>query len=212
MEGVMSIKPTIIGIAGGTASGKTTVALELYDNTKNYGSVLYLKMDDYYKEYQNIPINENGIKNFDHPDSYDIELLASDLKKLKQFQSIDKPLYDFVHSERMEETEHIEPAEVIIVEGIMTFAHPIIRNLLDIKIFVDTPDDIRFIRRLTRDIEDRGREMNSVINQYLTSVRPMHQAFVEPSKRFADIIIPEGAHNQVAMDVLCNQVKTLLKK
>lgn len=208
----MSIKPTIIGIAGGTASGKTTVALELYDNTKNYGSVLYLKMDDYYKEYQNIPINENGIKNFDHPDSYDIELLASDLKKLKQFQSIDKPLYDFVHSERMEETEHIEPAEVIIVEGIMTFAHPIIRNLLDIKIFVDTPDDIRFIRRLTRDIEDRGREMNSVINQYLTSVRPMHQAFVEPSKRFADIIIPEGAHNQVAMDVLCNQVKTLLKK
>lgn len=208
----MSIKPTIIGIAGGTASGKTTVALELYDNTKNYGSVLYLKMDDYYKKYQTIPINENGIKNFDHPDSYDIELLASDLKKLKQFQSIDKPLYDFVHSERMEETEHIEPAEVIIVEGIMTFAHPIIRNLLDIKIFVDTPDDIRFIRRLTRDIEDRGREMNSVINQYLTSVRPMHQAFVEPSKRFADIIIPEGAHNQVAMDVLCNQVKTLLKK
>lgn len=208
----MSIKPTIIGIAGGTASGKTTVALELYDNTKNYGSVLYLKMDDYYKKFQNIPINENGIKNFDHPDSYDIELLASDLKKLKQFQSIDKPLYDFVHSERLEETEHIEPAEVIIVEGIMTFAHPIIRNLLDIKIFVDTPDDIRFIRRLTRDIEDRGREMNSVINQYLTSVRPMHQAFVEPSKRFADIIIPEGAHNQVAMDVLCNQVKTLLKK
>lgn len=205
-------KATIIGIAGGSASGKTTVAEKLYKATHINGSVLYLKMDDYYKKFENIPVNEYGQKNFDHPDSYDISLLTSDLNKLKNFKSIDKPIYDFIISNRTNKTEHIEPADVIIIDGIMTFAHPEIRNCLDIKIFVDTPDDIRFIRRLKRDTEVRGRTVESVINQYLSSVRPMHHAFVEPSKKYADIIIPEGGENTVAIDVMTNQIISILNK
>lgn len=205
-------KATIIGIAGGSASGKTTVAKKLYETTNINGSVLYLKMDDYYKRFPNIPVNEQGQKNFDHPDSYDIELLTSDLNKLKNFESIEKPIYDFVISNRTDKTELIEPADVIIIDGIMTFAHPKIRKCLDIKIFVDTPDDIRFIRRLKRDIEDRGRTVESVVNQYLSSVRPMHHAFVEPSKKYADIIIPEGGQNSVAIDVMTNQIISILNK
>ena len=203
-------KATIIGIAGGSASGKTTIAKKLYDATKLKGSVLYLKMDDYYKRFPDIPVNELGHKNFDHPESYDIELLTSDLNKLKNFKSINKPIYDFVISNRTDKTELIEPADVIIIDGIMTFAHPDIRKCLDIKIFVDTPDDIRFIRRLNRDMIDRGRTVESIVNQYLSSVRPMHHAFVEPSKKYADIIIPEGGQNSVAIDVITNQILSIL--
>lgn len=205
-------KATIIGIAGGSASGKTTIAKKLYDATNINGSVLYLKMDDYYKRFPDIPVNEQGHKNFDHPESYDIELLTSDLSKLKNFESINKPIYDFVISNRTDQTETIEPADVIIIDGIMTFAHPEIRECLDIKIFVDTPDDIRFIRRLKRDMQDRGRTVESVVNQYLSSVRPMHHAFVEPSKKYADIIIPEGGENSVAIDVMTNQIISILDK
>ncbi len=204
-------KVTIIGIAGGTASGKTTIADKLFEETKSKGSVLYIKMDDYYKKNIYIPVNEQGAKNFDHPDSYDVELLKDHLDKLKNFIPVDKPKYNYVVSNRMEETERVEPADVIILEGIMTFAHPEIRKCLDIKIFVDTPDDIRFIRRLERDIKDRGRTVTSVINQYLTSVRPMHHAFVEPSKQYADIIVPIGGENTVAVDIITNQIISLLK-
>lgn len=205
------MKPTIIGIAGGTASGKTTVAQKLYDATKAFGTVTLIRIDDYYKKLSDIPLNENGNKNFDHPDSYDTELIVSDLTKLKNGYAINKPIYDFVTSERSSETETILPGDVIIVEGIMTFAIEQIRNCLDIKIFVDTPDDIRFIRRLKRDISERMRSVDSIINQYLSSVRPMFQAFVEPSKRFADIIVPEGGHNSVAMDVLITKILNILQ-
>ena len=203
---------TIIGIAGGSGSGKTTIADKLFARTKEIGSVLYIKMDDYYKKYDDIPTNEHGQKNFDHPDSYDIDLLEQDLKTLKEFKAIDKPTYSFVTSDRLNETEHLESADVIIIDGIMTFAHPNIRNCLDIKIFVDTPDDIRFIRRLKRDIIDRGRTVDSVVNQYLSSVRPMHHAFVEPSKQYADLIVPIGGENTVAIDLITNQIISLLKK
>ena len=204
-------KVTIIGIAGGTASGKTTIANKLFEATKSKGSVLYLKMDDYYKRFPNIPVNEHGAKNFDHPDSYDVELLTNHLSQLKNFLSIEKPIYDFVISNRTDKTEFVQPADVIIIDGIMTLADPKIRECLDIKIYVDTPDDIRFIRRLERDTVERGRTVNSVINQYLNSVRPMHHAFVEPSKQWADIIVPSGGENSVAIDLITNQIISLLK-
>ncbi len=206
------MKPTIIGIAGGTASGKTTIAKKIYEATNIYGTVTLIRLDDYYKKLADIPLNEEGNKNFDHPDSYDTNLIVSDLIKLRKGQKIAKPLYDFVSSERSLETEEIIPGDVIILEGIMVFAIEQIRKCLDIKIFVDTPDDIRFIRRLKRDIVDRKRSVDSIINQYLSSVRPMYHAFVEPSKKFADIIIPEGGHNSVAMDFLITKIINILKK
>lgn len=204
-------KVTIIGIAGGTASGKSTLANKLFDATKTKGSVLYLKMDDYYKRFPNIPVNEHGAKNFDHPDSYDIDLLTKHLNQLKNFLSIEKPIYDFVISNRTDKTEVVQPADVIIIDGIMTLADSRIRGCLDIKIYVDTPDDIRFIRRLERDTVERGRTVESVIKQYLNSVRPMHHAFVEPSKQWADIIVPIGGENSVAIDLITNQIISLLK-
>lgn len=204
------MKPTIIGIAGGTASGKTTIAKKIYEQTKSFGTITLIRMDDYYKTFPNIPVDERGNKNFDHPDSYDTPLLVSDLKKLQQGLPIEKPIYDFVVSNRSNKTETIYPGDVIILEGIMTFTISEIRNCLDIKIFVDTPDDIRFIRRLERDLVDRKRSLDSIINQYLNSVRPMHHAFVEPSKVFADLIIPEGGHNTVALDFIVTKINNLL--
>ena len=204
------MKPTIIGIAGGTASGKTTIAKKIYEQTKSYGTINLIRIDDYYKTFPNIPVDERGNKNFDHPDSYDTPLLVSDLKKLQQGLPIEKPIYDFVVSNRSNKTETIYPGDVIILEGIMTFTIPEIRDCLDIKIFVDTPDDIRFIRRLERDLVDRKRSLDSIINQYLNSVRPMHHAFVEPSKVFADLIIPEGGHNTVALDFIVTKITNLL--
>lgn len=206
------MKTTIIGIAGGTASGKTTIAKRLYEQAMLTGSVSLIKIDDYYYNKDRIPLSENGKRNYDHPDSYDSKLLIEQLTALKNNQSINKPTYDFVTQSRQLKTEHIEPANIIIVEGIMAFAITKLRKMFDIKIFVDTPDDIRFIRRVKRDMEDRGRSLDSVVNQYLESVRPMHLAFVEPSKRFADIIIPEGGHNDVAFDILMSKINQLQKK
>ncbi len=203
------MKTTIIGIAGGTASGKTTIAKRLYEQAIKTGSVCLIKIDDYYYNKDKIPLSENGKRNYDHPDSYDSKLLIEQLTNLKNNIAIDKPTYDFVTQSRQEKCEHIEPANIIIVEGIMAFAITKLRKMFDIKIFVDTPDDIRFIRRVKRDIEDRGRNLDSVVNQYLESVRPMHHAFVEPSKRFADIIIPEGGYNNVAFDILMTKIKQL---
>lgn len=206
------MKHTIIGIAGGTASGKTTVAKILYEKTTPIGSVAMIRMDDYYKDTTNLSLDERRKINFDHPDAYDVDLFVKHLKELKEGKKIEKPIYDFVVSNRMQETEPIEPGNVIIVEGILLFAIPKIRDLFDIKIYVETPDDIRFIRRLTRDIEKRGRSIESVVNQYLSTVRPMHETFVEPSKKYADLIIPEGGHNQVAMDVIITKIKQLLNE
>lgn len=203
---------TIIGIAGGTASGKTTIAKILYETALLYGSVAHIRLDDYYKDLSHLSFEERRNINFDHPDSYDVELLLSDINKLKNGLSIEKPTYDFVNSIRAKETEHLEPSNIIIVEGIMVFAITEIREILDMKIFVDTADDIRFIRRVKRDINERGRTLDSVVNQYLSTVRPMHLTFVEPSKRFADIIVPEGGKNQVAVDILVTKIIDLLKK
>ena len=206
------MKTTIIGIAGGTASGKTTIAKILYETALLYGSVAHIKLDDYYKDNSHLSFEERRKINYDHPDSYDIELIVSHINQLKSQKAIEKPTYDFVNSIRSDITEHIEPSNIIIVEGIMVFAIPEIRDLLEMKIYVDTEDDIRFIRRLKRDMNERGRSLDSVVNQYLSTVRPMHLTFVEPSKRFADIIVPEGGENKVAVDILVTKIIDLLRK
>ncbi|CCY07171.1 uridine kinase [Coprobacillus sp. CAG:698] len=206
------MKTTIIGIAGGTASGKTTVASRLYEETKKYGSVNVIRIDDYYKDQSNLSLEERRKTNFDHPSAYDKDLLVKHLNDLKKGISINKPTYDFTISTRSDIVEKIEPCNVIIVEGIMAFAIPELRDMYDIKIFVDTPDDIRFIRRLSRDIEKRGRTVDNVINQYLSTVRPMHLSFVEPSKVYADLIVPIGGENNIAIDIITTKIVDLLKK
>ena len=206
------MKTTIIGIAGGTASGKTTVASRLYEETKKYGSVNVIRIDDYYKDQSNLSLEERRKTNFDHPSAYDKDLLVKHLNDLKKGISINKPTYDFTISTRSDIVEKIEPCNVIIVEGIMAFAIPELRDMYDIKIFVDTPDDIRFIRRLSRDIEKRGRTVDNVINQYLSTVRPMHLSFVEPSKAYADLIVPIGGENNIAIDIITTKIVDLLKK
>ena len=202
---------TIIGIAGGTASGKTTLAKKLYESTKKGGSVSILRFDDYYFKMDHMTFEERCQVNYDHPDSFDVDLLVEHLLNLKNGIAIDKPTYDYVIHNRAKETERIEPSNVIIVEGILIFAIPKLRELFDVKIFVDTPDDIRLLRRLKRDVEDRGRTIESVSEQYLTTVRPMHEAFVEPSKKYADIIIPEGGKNKIALDFIETKVIQLLQ-
>lgn len=203
---------TIIGIAGGTASGKTTLARKLYESTKKVGSVSILRFDDYYYKMDHLTYEERCKINYDHPDSFDVELLISHLQELKKGNPIDKPTYDYVVHNRAKETELIEPSNVIIVEGILIFAIPALREMFDVKIFVDTPDDIRLLRRLKRDVEDRGRTIESVSAQYLETVRPMHEAFVEPSKKYADLIIPEGGKNQIALDFIETKIIQLLNK
>ena len=204
------MKTKLIGIAGGTASGKTPVARRLKCLTESYGSVIAMRLDDYYKDLKHLTLEERRKVNFDHPDAYDFDLFISDLKKLMNGETIKKPVYDFVNSVRSDKTEIVKPASIIIVEGIMIFTNEELLKLFDMKVYVDTPDDIRFIRRLRRDIEDRGRTIDSVINQYLTTVRPMHLTFVEPSKRKADIIIPEGGKNEVAIDILTTKILSML--
>ena len=202
---------TIIGICGGTASGKTTVAKKVYEETSKFGSVAVIRIDDYYKDLSHLCLEDRKKVNFDHPDAYDVELICKDLNKLKNGESINKPTYDFTMHNRSSITEVVEPANVIILEGIMVFAFKELRDVCDIKLYVDTPDDIRFIRRLSRDNEKRGRSVDSVINQYLETVRPMHEAFVEPSKKFADIIVPEGGKNKVAINFIVTKIMDLLK-
>ncbi|HHX78732.1 MAG TPA: uridine kinase [Acholeplasmataceae bacterium] len=203
---------TIIGISGGTASGKTTVALNIKRESEIHGSVAVIRLDDYYKIQDNLPLEERRKLNYDHPSAYDSNLLIKQLKELKSGKEIEKPLYDFVNHTRSKETVIIKPTNIIIVEGIMIFAIPKLLKMFDIKIFVDTPDDIRFIRRLLRDTNKRGRTVDSVIDQYLATVRPMHEQFVEPSKMYADIIIPEGGQNLVAIDIIVSKILNLLKK
>lgn len=208
----MDIMATIIGIAGGTASGKTTVAQRLVEAQKDISYVAMLRLDDYYKDLSHLPLEERRSVNFDHMDTFDFELLVADINRLKNGETIYSPVYDYVnHTRVIGEYREVKPSSVIIVEGIHALAEPTLRELYDIKIYVDTEDDIRFIRRLKRDIEDRGRTMESVIKQYLTTVRPMHLQFVEPSKRYADIIVPEGGKNEVAINILTNKISDLFK-
>ena len=205
------IQKNMFKMAKENTERKTTIAKRLYDEALKNGSVSLLKIDDYYYNKDKIPLSNNGKRNYDHPDSYDSSLILEHLQNLKKGIAINKPLYDFVTQSRKTTTEKIYPSNVIIVEGIMAFAIDKLLNLYDIKIFVDTPDDIRFIRRLQRDMTIRGRILDSVVCQYLESVRPMHHAFVEPSKKYADIIIPEGGYNDVAFDILMSKIEKLQK-
>lgn len=196
----------IIGICGGTGSGKTTLARRII-KTVGRKNVILVEQDSYYRNLADMPLDERHQANFDHPDSIDSEMLMNHLKRLKLGQPIEMPIYDFKSHTRKDETEHIDPKPVVIVEGILIFAEQRISELLDVKVFVDTPDDIRFIRRLQRDIRDRGRTVDSVIAQYFTTVRPMHYEFVEPSKRQADIIIPEGANTDIGIEFICSKIR-----
>lgn len=202
----------IIGIAGGTASGKSSIARHLKSRFEETQKVGLIRMDDYYKDQKDDPMDVRLSRNYDHPFAFDIELLVQDLKTLKRRESIQKPVYDFMQYTRSEYSEQLAPSDVIILDGLMVLEDEHLRALLDIKVFVDTPSDIRFIRRLTRDVNKRGRSLESVIDQYLSTVRVMHEQFVEPSKRYADIIIPEGAHNKVALDLLTTKISSILNK
>lgn len=195
----------IIGICGGTGSGKTTIARRIFEAV-GAEHVILLEQDSYYRNLADMPLDARHKANFDHPDSIDSEMLMNHLKRLKSGLPIDMPVYDFRTHTRSEQVEHLEPKPVVMVEGILIFSEPRILNLLDIKVFVDTPDDIRFIRRLRRDIAERGRTTESVIEQYLATVRPMHFEFVEPSKRHADLIIPEGTNNEIGIEILCGMI------
>lgn len=202
--------PLVIGIAGGTGSGKSTVAKVIIDRV-GANHIALLPHDAYYKNLAQLEPAQRALINFDHPDSLETSLLVNHIKALKDYQAIELPVYDFKTHTRTAETIHIEPQPVILVEGILILAEPGLRELFDVKIFVDTDADIRFIRRLERDIAERGRTSASVIHQYMATVRPMHLEFVEPSKRYADVIIPEGGLNTVAMDMVVARIESLLR-
>jgi uridine kinase len=204
------MSPLVIGIAGGTGSGKTTVANVIIERV-GANHIALLPHDAYYKDLAHLPPAQRASINFDHPDSLETSLLIEQIKQLKTYQSIQLPVYDFKTHSRTQKTIQIDPQPVILVEGILILAEPGLRKLFDVKIFVDTDADIRFIRRLERDIAERGRTSTSVIKQYMETVRPMHLEFVEPSKRYADVIIPEGGLNAVAMDMVVARIEALLR-
>ncbi|HEY57962.1 MAG TPA: uridine kinase [Anaerolineae bacterium] len=201
--------PIVIGIAGGTGSGKTTVAQEILRRV-GPDKIAYLPHDAYYKDHSHLSPEERALVNYDHPDSLETSLLVTHIQALKRGQTIERPVYDFTSHSRTKQTVRVEPRPIILVEGILIFVEPELRELFDVKIFVDTDADIRFIRRLRRDIQERGRTVESVIEQYLHTVRPMHLEFVEPSKRYADVIIPEGGFNEVALDMVIARIHHLL--
>jgi uridine kinase len=199
----------IIGICGGTGSGKTTVANRILESV-NASDVAFIQQDSYYRNLKDLPLDYRQAVNFDHPDALDNDLLVHHIRKLKGGGSVELPLYDFKTHTRLNETVLIDPKPIVIIEGILIFTDPRLLEQMDIKVFVDTPDDIRFIRRLRRDIAERGRTIDSVIEQYLKTVRPMHMQFVEPSKRYADVIIPEGGHNLVSIDLISGKIRERL--
>jgi len=201
--------PIVIGIAGGSGSGKTTVAKEIMTRV-GAERIAFLSHDAYYRDFGNLSFSERVKINFDHPNSLETDLLIEHIRQLKAGNPVEQPIYNFKAHSRTSKTIRVEPHPVILVDGILIFAEPELRKLFDVKIFVDTDADIRFIRRLQRDISERGRTVASVIAQYRNTVRPMHLEFVEPSKRYADVIIPEGGFNIVAMDMVVARVHSLL--
>lgn len=202
-------RPLIIGVVGGSGSGKTTVARAILEATDV--AAAFLDQDAYYADLAHLTLDERRQVNFDHPDALDNDLLVAHLEALAAGQAIDKPTYDFAAHTRAAGTVRVEPAPVVVVDGILLFVEPRVRALLDIKIFVDVADDIRFIRRMQRDVAERGRTMDDVVRQYLGSVRPMHLEFVEPSKRHADVIIPEGGHNRIGVEMVIARVHQELR-
>ena len=207
----MGQKPLIIGICGGTGAGKTTITNRI-TQALSVANVIILEQDNYYKDFPDLSLAERTKQNFDHPDSIDTALLTEHLKKLRSGEAIERPIYDFTYYRRLPETVRVEPRAATILEGILIFESKPLRELMDIKIFVDTDADLRFIRRLVRDIRERGRTMDSVIEQYRTTVRPMHMEFVEPSKRYADVIIPEGGQNEVGIDLVIQKIRSLVPR
>lgn len=197
--------PLIVGIAGGTGSGKTTVAQVIAETFPDRSVIL--PQDAYYKANRHLPFEERAKQNYDHPNAFDNQLFIQDLLAIKRGEAIKRPVYSYAQHTRLDETILVQPREVILVDGILIFASESLRELFDIKIYVDTDADLRILRRVVRDLNERGRSLDSVIEQYVNSVKPMHDAFVEPTKRFADIIIPEGAFNQVGMDILMARIK-----
>ncbi len=203
-----AVRPVTIGMAGGTGSGKTTVSTALLDRVGAH-RIAYIPHDSYYWDYDQLPREQSGFVNFDHPNSLDTPLMIKHIQQLQRGETAELPIYEFAHHRRSTRTERVSPQPIILVEGILIFAEPELRELFDVRIFVDTDADIRFIRRLTRDMVERGRTVESVIAQYLATVRPMHVEFVEPSKRYADVIIPEGGHNLVAIEMLADRIRSL---
>ena len=200
------MRPLTIGIAGGTASGKTTVARRLVERLAGT-AVAFLDQDAYYRDLADVPLEERRAFNFDHPDAFDTELLVSHLRELQAGRAVQKPVYSFAQHTRTPDTVHVQPGDAIILEGILVLALEPVRRELDVKVFVDSDSDVRVIRRLSRDIKERGRDFDGVIDQYFRTVRPMHFGFVEPSKRYADIIIPHGGNNDIAIEMVAGALR-----
>ncbi|MGX7030667.1 uridine kinase [Vagococcus zengguangii] len=205
-------RPVLIGVTGGSGSGKTSVSRKLLEAFTEEHSIVLFEQDSYYKDQSHLTFEERLETNYDHPLAFDTDLLIEHLNKLLNYEAIDKPIYDYDRHTRSEKVVHQEPKEVIIIEGILILEDERLRDLMDIKVYVDTEDDIRIIRRIKRDMEERGRTLDSVINQYLSVVKPMHHQFIEPTKKYADIIIPQGGENQVAVDLLTTKIATIIDK
>ncbi|WP_227396824.1 uridine kinase [Jeotgalibacillus aurantiacus] len=207
----MENKPVIIGVTGGSGSGKTSVTKAIYDYFKDQ-SIAIIEQDYYYKDQSNIPYEERLKTNYDHPLAFDNDLLIEHISQLLKREAVEKPVYDYTVHTRSERTIPVEPKDVIIVEGILVLEDERLRDLMDIKLYVDTDSDLRIIRRMLRDINERGRTIDSVVDQYINVVRPMHNQFIEPTKRYADIIIPEGGQNHVAIDLMVTKIQTILEQ
>jgi len=205
-------KPIVIGIAGGTCSGKTSIASILIEEFRYTNSVNIIKEDDYYKDQSDMPMEERVKTNYDHPLAFDFDLMYKHIQQLIEGKQIEKPTYDYTIHNRSEKTEVIQPSDVLIIEGLFALYTPEIRDLEDIKIFVDTAADVRFIRRLKRDVSERARTVDSITSQYLNTVKPMHDQFLEPTKQYADIIIPQGKENKVAIDLLKTKINSIINE
>ncbi|MRX71358.1 uridine kinase [Bacillus lacus] len=207
----MAKKPIVIGVAGGSGSGKTSVTKAIYEHFKGH-SIMMLEQDFYYKDQSHLPFEERLKTNYDHPLAFDNELLIEHIKDLVEYKAVEKPVYDYKMHTRSSEVISVEPKDVIILEGILILEDEKLREHMDMKLYVDTDADIRIIRRMLRDIKERGRTIDSVIEQYVSVVRPMHNQFIEPTKRYADIIIPEGGQNHVAIDLMVTKIQTILEQ
>ncbi len=208
---MVELPPFFIGVAGGTGSGKTTVSRRIRDAVGEE-HIAYIQHDNYYRDHSHLSVAERAVVNYDHPDSLETTLLVEHLQQLRLWQPVQAPLYDFTTHSRRDVTFHLKPARIVLIEGILIFVEKELRDLLDMRIYVDTDADIRFIRRLRRDMVERGRSLDSIVKQYMATVRPMHLEFVEPSKRYAHVIVPEGGDNRVAMEMISSTLQALLRR